>query len=145
MKRGKPLTRKGPLRSQSRGKRLRKSKILDPRPDISEQRETVYDRAGGHCDLCGQPLSWSSFQCHHRKKRSQGGDDSLPNLMALHGSCHHDRVHARPKWAYDRGFMVRRDDDPAKTAVLRHGTRWQVPGEDQWEGADAPAGWGAAA
>ncbi|WP_170177806.1 HNH endonuclease [Thermomonospora umbrina] len=130
MKRGAPL--------KSGARRLSRSKVLNPRPDISEQRAEAYERAGGKCDLCGQPLSWARFECHHRKKRSQGGDDSLSNLIALHPACHHDKVHGRPKWAYEHGFMVRRDGDPAKTAVFRHGTRWQIPGDEQWHGAAAP-------
>lgn len=145
MKPGKALTRKKPLRSKRSGNRLRKGKILNPRSNIGEQRQKAYDRAGGRCDLCGQPLSNAAFECHHRKKRSQGGDDSLPNLVALHSHCHHVRVHGQPAWAYDRGFLVRRDDEPADVPVLRHGTRWQKPAEDQWHGTEAPIGWGDAA
>lgn len=145
MKPGKPLMRKKPLRSRRAGKRLRKDEVLNPRPNISKQRQKVYDRAGGRCDLCGQPLSNDSFECHHRKKRSQGGDDSLPNLVVLHSHCHHVRIHGEPSWAYDHGFLVHRDGDPASAPVLRHGTRWQTPGDDQWHGSEAPTGWGDAA
>lgn len=55
------------------------------------------------------------YSVHHRKLRSQGGDNSPSNLIAVcgHGTAGcHGRIHANPKWAKDNGYIVRRDEDP---------------------------------
>ena len=131
------LRRGGQLSRKPNARKLRRSKVLNPRADIRKLRKEVYARAGGRCDLCGLPLSEYAFEAHHRKKRSQGGLDEATNLVALHSVCHHDLVHGRPAWAYAHGFLVRRDADPATQPVFRHRSRWQVPGETQWHGAEA--------
>lgn len=78
-------------------------------------REAVKQRAGGMCECCGDRLS-RIFQCHHRKLRSRGGQDSAANLAALCGLCHR-RVHGHPVWATDHGFIVSAFDDPAAVAM----------------------------
>jgi len=45
----------------------------------------VLDRAEWRCQKCG---SLQNLQVHHRKKRSQQGDDALNNLVALCAFCH---------------------------------------------------------
>lgn len=137
----KPLTRGKPMkRGRPNARKVRRAKVLDPRPDISDLRERVFERAGGRCDLCGEALRWSAWECHHRQKRTQGGPDSMPNLIALHPRCHSERVHGRPAWSYANGFMVRRNGDPAQMPMLRHRARWQIPGETQWRGAPPLSG-----
>lgn len=69
----------------------------------------VFARAGGRCEVEFTVLSESfSIRCnrsavdhHHVQKRSQGGDDTLDNVIAL---CreHHDRT----DWPYKRGRLV---------------------------------------
>lgn len=94
-------------------------------------REAVYERAGHCCDMCGQILSVKSWECHHRRLRSQGGRDEPENLLALHHSCHRD-AHSHRDWARDCGYIVHSGDDPATQPVLRHGWRWQIPTPDGW-------------
>lgn len=50
---------------------------------------------------------------HHRKRRSQGGDDSYGNLIELTPATH-ELVHANPELAYQRGLLVHSYDDPAQ-------------------------------
>jgi hypothetical protein len=71
-------------------------------------RQALYKRCKGNCERCGGvlPENWAA---HHRKLRSQGGKDSLDNVVALHHECHNlatDSVHLNPKNAYNFGFMV---------------------------------------
>ena len=69
-----------------------------------------------NCAVCTQQTS-EQDAAHHRKLRSQGGEDSLENLVGLHHSCH-QYVHANPAWSYDMGLMVHQWDDPAEVAIL---------------------------
>lgn len=78
-------------------------------------------RSGGVCERCGvaPATNW-----HHRKNRSQGGDDTLPNALHLCGSgttgCH-GYVTEHPADSYDKGWSVRRAFDPADVPVYRMG------------------------
>jgi len=91
------------------------------------QRPLVWARSGGRCERCGNglPVVW---ECHHRKLRSQGGDWSLSNLLALHMDCHNagspTGVHAHPADAYRNGYLVRSAFDPAAAPLLLHGRNW---------------------
>lgn len=49
---------------------------------------------------------------HHRKRRSQGGDDSYGNLIELPLEIH-EAVHREPEVAYEHGLLVRMGDNPA--------------------------------
>ena len=85
-----------------------------------ELRERLFTRAAGYCERCGGGMEFESFAAHHRLLRSQGGTDSLPNLMALHHSCHNGdtkSVHAHPHTSYNEGWMVRSGQDPRITSM----------------------------
>ncbi len=88
-------------------------------PDL---REAVFTRAGGLCELCGERLS-PLWDWHHRKRRSQGGEDSVSNGVALHPLCHR-RVHGHPAWAEAVGFLIRSTDSPGKVRLALHGETW---------------------
>ncbi len=68
------------------------------------------------CVAGGCPLSDHGWHCHHRKLRSQGGDNSMSNLIALCG-LHHHAVHHAPQLAYELGYLVRSWDDPALVQI----------------------------
>jgi len=48
-------------------------------------RIAVIARAEGRCQYCG---AWGHLDAHHVVKRSQGGTDTMDNLVALCRSCH---------------------------------------------------------
>jgi len=50
-------------------------------------RNQVLSRDGWRCQACG---SMSHLEVHHRKFRSQSGDDSEQNLITLCAKCHGD-------------------------------------------------------
>jgi 5-methylcytosine-specific restriction endonuclease McrA len=57
---------------------------LDPR--LYEQlRNEVLRRDAWRCQSCG---TMSHLEVHHKKSRSQSGDDSEPNLITLCSTCH---------------------------------------------------------
>lgn len=52
---------------------------------------------------------------HHRKLRSQGGDDSWGNIIELDPWVH-DAVHKNVEIAYQHGLLVKSHDDPRDIA-----------------------------
>lgn len=67
----------------------------------------IIARAGGLCEVCRVA---TINHVHHRKRRSQGGPNTMANLM---GVCDFDHrmIHANPQWSYERGFLIRRTDE----------------------------------
>lgn len=53
---------------------------------------------------------------HHRKRRSQGGDDSPVNVIAIPDELH-SWIHENPEKAYQLGLLVRSTDDPAEVEI----------------------------
>jgi len=89
-------------------------------------RAAVLARDGYRCVRCGVyigigPEGRYPYSIHHRKQRSLGGDDSLPNLITLCGTgatgCHGE-VHDDP--AADRlaGYMLSSWQEPRTVGVL---------------------------
>lgn len=114
------LARRTPLRRPwaSRPRRIAPAGFID-----GDLRQTVRARAGGCCECCGDRLS-PTFQCHHRKLRSRGGQDSAANLAALCGLCHR-RIHSYVTWATENGFIVSAVDDPAAVPMAVRCTDWR--------------------
>ena len=85
-------------------------------------RDAVVARADGCCERCGRWAEGGSL--HHRKLRSQGGRDTVANLVLLHGSgvtgCH-GHVHQDRIDAAIEGFVVPAWEDPAEVSVVVHG------------------------
>lgn len=78
----------------------------------------VMDRAGNCCERCGRARP---EQIHHRKPRGAGGTsdpeiNSPVNLLALCSPCHL-AVERDRSVAYEQGWLVRREHNPATTPV----------------------------
>lgn len=77
----------------------------------------VLARAGHFCEIgrCNGPLG-----IHHRLRRSQGGQNTMENLMALCNRCH-QLVHENPSWSYENGYLLKRglvDTLPTMAALM---------------------------
>jgi hypothetical protein len=72
-------------------------------------RHAVRDRAGGMCEV--EACHSRGDQAHHRRRRSQGGDDTPANLLWVCSPCH-DVIHANPAWAEACGYLIRSLFDP---------------------------------
>jgi 5-methylcytosine-specific restriction endonuclease McrA len=88
----------------------RRPRLAGERPDWGSLTEALWARSDGLCESCGLPLPAheSNWHRHHRQRR-EFGDDTLPNLVALHPECHvltPWSVHQRPDWAKERGLIV---------------------------------------
>ena len=73
---------------------------------MNKKELALYERAGYSCELCD---GISGLQKHHIVKRSQGGKDSLDNLILLCWQCHHGKkgVHGRDGHALDLCLKLR--------------------------------------
>ena len=83
----------------------------------------VDQRAAGHCEArLSERCVGAGQHYHHRKLRSRGGADSAANLVDICHHCH-DWIHAHPKDATERGWMVPSWADPVEVPVYRY-RRW---------------------
>lgn len=87
-------------------------------------RSRLHDRAGGRCEICGL---YGANNAHHRRNKSQGGQDVLSNLMLLCGSgttgCH-GFVTEHPTDAVVEGWTIQGVVAvPARTEVRVRGVK----------------------
>lgn len=89
-------------------RRSAKGKSFDQ--ELREVAPLVHARSGFRCEaaLPGCTIGVTS-EPHHRKRRSQGGPNTLANLLDICNNCHR-YVHDHPDWAYARGLLIRRHD-----------------------------------
>lgn len=68
-------------------------------------RNRVKARSEGLCEVRALGCQRWGVHMHHRKLRSQGGTDTVGNLMHVCGWCHR-WVHEHPREARSRGWIV---------------------------------------
>ena len=56
------------------------------------------------------------IHAHHRKRRSQGGDDTPINVIRIPDALH-SWIHDNPAEAYDLGLLVKSHDDPSEVII----------------------------
>lgn len=90
-----------------------------------KSRSAVQNRSLGHCEMCGGP---NPSHWHHRRSRSVRDEvtHSPANGVYLDSICH-AWVHANPKKAMERGFIVSRYDNPTEISFKRWDGRWILP------------------
>lgn len=87
----------------------------------SEVAEMVRERADGHCESMRFPIcTGQPEQLHHRRMRSQGGEHTVVNIIAVCASCHQS-FHRGPAESYERGWLVRSVHEPEAQAVFYRG------------------------
>lgn len=128
LERGKPLARtpwpRTPTPSGAKGA-ASLSRGRDTGPDARTRRR-VYERDDWKCVCCGIPVEDRPHSVGHRIRRSQGLDNSLPNLLTFLGlgvnpfdpDDHHARIDSR-RDPHDeaRGLSLRSWQDPAAEPV----------------------------
>lgn len=63
----------------------------------------LWERSYGMCEVCGDE---PAVHAHHKLRRSQGGGNSLDNLLAVCPSCHR-MIHDNPAFSYREGYLTR--------------------------------------
>lgn len=55
-------------------------------------RRLVYERCGGKCAICGEPLAFDGMHVDHIIPLSRGGEDAEHNLQAAHPRCNRSKA-----------------------------------------------------
>lgn len=135
MKRSGPLRRLTPLRATpldrppTKGPRpagLRRTAIRRKKARNAEssdfwtaQREALFARSGGRCEVGGCNLTDTGMDAHHRRLRSQNGRHDLTNLLAC-CPAHHSWVHDDVAGAREAGWIVPSYASPGLTPARLH-------------------------
>lgn len=102
------------------------------RQEAQDLRREVFERAHWTCEarhalgtVCSRREVWAGrghLEAHHRLMRSQGGPDTLENLVAV-CRTHHAEIHAHPARSYELGLLI---------------PSWAGPPEKCWEPPSIP-------
>src|SRR5687767_9608328 len=116
-------------------RQVNRQRTKDTGPDAATV-AAVLERDGYQCVVCSGGLHGtrgSDYSLHHRKLRSQGGDNRTSNLISVcgHGTAGcHSNIHAAPAKAMEAGWIVSREHDPAQT-LMAHSLYGYVLLDDQ--------------
>jgi len=74
-------------------------------------REKICEKYSFCCVVCDGWLYNEPWGVHHLKKRSQGGEDTLENLVPCHNKCN-SWIEDFPREARRRGFVIKSWENP---------------------------------
>jgi 5-methylcytosine-specific restriction endonuclease McrA len=100
VKRGGPLKRRKRLKAHS-------ERGLVYLEELMEMAPLVMARANYMCEVRLEGCEYEIHHIHHRLRRSQGGRNTMANLVGCCMECH-ARIHANPDWSYKTGWLLRR-------------------------------------
>jgi hypothetical protein len=78
--------------------------------EFQKAKPIVKARSKGVCEAKTDVCSRTAVHVHHRKLRSQGGSNSLVNLIDVCFACH-DWIHLNPAISYERGWLLHSTDE----------------------------------
>ncbi len=95
---------RGPLvRVPFRRKKSKRQIAYDE--EFRSMRPLVLHRDGYVCQANLRSCTIRATVVHHRKLRSQGGKNTLANLVSLCVNCHTE-IHTKVAWALEGGWLV---------------------------------------
>lgn len=117
--RGKPLERRA--RVKPKRSTPRRGRLVLKGAERQALRQATYDRAGGRCEAgvateCPGRMARDAFEWHHRQLRSQHGDDTHENSLAVCSACH-SWIHRHPAASKRLGLIVPSWAHPADYAL----------------------------
>ncbi|RKI87876.1 HNH endonuclease [Parablautia intestinalis] len=71
-----------------------------------EEREIIYNKSGGRCELCGQRLLLENMTLDHIVPLSMGGGESMENLQAACYACNQFKSNILPDDFMDRIIKI---------------------------------------
>jgi hypothetical protein len=105
-----PLKRTTPLRAKTTLKRSGPIKTRRRKEEgLAEARKVVFSRSSGRCEARWEVCTGVAQHAHHRLRRSQGGQHTPENLLAVCARCH-TAIHDNPARAFDLGHLLRSTD-----------------------------------
>ena len=66
----------------------KKVELFDRSVAVSVIRDIIWDRTGGDCTWCGNPITKASLHMHEVLPRGEGGEISLDNSVGICADCH---------------------------------------------------------
>lgn len=81
------------------------SKPKGDSPELKRSKAEIRRRSGGYCEIIHVGCTGFAQHAHHRRMRSQGGSDEPVNLLDV-CTVGHDYIHANPKLAHQRGWLL---------------------------------------
>ena len=98
-----------------------------------ETAQEVISRERGECAVCGLTIDGKGH-IHHRQPRGMGGGGPaahrLSNLLLLHASCHLQHVEQKRDQAYQNGWLVHAEIDPAEVPLMYKLNTWVLLTDD---------------
>ena len=83
--------------------------------------EAVIERSGGKCEAMNfQYCTGQAEQLHHRQLRSQGGEHTVENIIAV-CAADHSRFHREVAEAQSQGWIVRSTQEPGEVPMKYRG------------------------
>ena len=70
------------------------------------QKNTVYGRYGGHCAICGCPVSKDKMTIDHIMPLSSGGTNAINNLQLACGACNQAKSNMTMDEFFDKMAMI---------------------------------------
>jgi len=70
---------------------------------VENIRRQVFAASKGECRNCGRPITWVGFHMHEQIPKSQNGEVSIYNSVALCAKCHLQGEHANRAPHFKRG------------------------------------------
>lgn len=87
-------------------------------------RRAIWERDGGICALCGQPVELDAMDLDHIVQQSEGGSDEFENLRPTHSPCNRGRERVmRPHVVGRQTYFV----------INEAARRFRVPRDQMWE------------
>ncbi len=99
MKRSQPPKRHTPLKRTKLKRRARQAS-----PAMKKARALAIERAEGLCEARWAGCSAKGEHAHHIRRKSQGGEDVVDNLLIVCQNCH-GAIHANPALANQKGHL----------------------------------------
>jgi len=72
---------------------------------LKAARREAYERAEGLCEARWADCTGRGEHAHHMRRRSQGGADTVGNLLICCQRCH-GMIHGNPQEAAERGHLI---------------------------------------
>lgn len=113
------LRRSWPKMQPRRPRESRQAKRVRDTGPSAAVRGQVRARSRLCCERCGRwcGSAYRAGQIHHRRNRSQGTDNSLPNLTYVCVTCH-SWIGAEQKAAHAEGWHLEHGEAPDETELL---------------------------
>lgn len=81
------------------------------RAELESLRPLIEARSHAMCEAKFDGCRIRPVTLHHRLRRSQGGKNTLTNVVGVCPPCH-ERIHANPAQSYEDGWLIRRTSSP---------------------------------